>query len=262
MTAAEPRRDLHHHRAARPDAKLGVRRPLADAERLDRGAGDLDDRLLVVQGGPGVRERHAERGRVGSQAIRHRERGEPTVERERVHGHLRSFDVLLDEGAPGAGLGQRLLEGGVEIRPIRHEREPALSLAVGRLHDAREREGGVARVERPRVRHTGRCERLPLPCLRGGDRAGARVDRVRQAEALGDACGDAHGPVGAGRDDPGDLAGAGEAVDALLVLGREDGALVRLGEADGLRVAVDGDHVEVGACPRGLQQAELGRAGP
>ena len=54
----------------------------------------------------------------------------------------------------------------------------------------------------------------------------------------------------------------GEAVDALLVLGREDGALVGVGEADGLRVAVDGDHVEVGACPRGLQQAELGRAGP
>ena len=236
--------------------------PLRMPSASTAARGDLDDRLVVVHGGPDVRERHAERGRLGGQAVRHRQRREPAVERERVHRHLRSLDVLLDEDAPEPGLGERRPRAVVELRSIRHEREPALTLAVGRLHDARERERRVARVERARVRHAGRRERLALPRLRRGERAGARVDRVRQAEALGDARGDPDGPVGAGRDDPGDLAGAGEAVDALLVLGREHGALVGEGEADGLRVAVDGDHVEVGARPRGLEQAELGRAGP
>ena len=50
------------------------------------------------------------------------------------------------------------------------------------------------------------------------------------------------------------------AVDRLLVLGRQHGPLGRKCEANRLRVAVDGDHVQVAARPGGLEQAQLGWA--
>ena len=57
-----------------------------------------------------------------------------------------------------------------------------------------------------------------------------------------------------------DRAGPGEALDALLVLGRDHGALVGERESGRERVAVDGDHRQV-AGGSGLEQAELRRAG-
>ena len=79
---------------------------------------------------------------------------------------------------------------------------------------------------------------------------------MRQAEPLGDARGDPDGPVGAGRDDPVDVLGAREPVDAGLVLGRDERALVRVGEAGRRRVAVDGDHEEA-ALARRAQEPDL-----
>ena len=207
-------------------------------------------------------EGDAEGGRLRRQPVRDGERVEATVEAERVHRQLGPVDVLLDEHAPEARLRERRRDRGLEPGGVVDEREPALPLPVGRLHDARERERGVVRVERPRVRDPGRGERLALPALRRGERAAPGVDRVRQADPVGDARRDPHRPVGARRDDPRHVAGAREAVDPLLVLRREHGALVGEREPDRARVAVDGDHVEVGARPRGLEQAELGRAGP
>ena len=108
--------------------------------------------------------------------------------------------------------------------------------------------------------HPGGGEPLALPRLRGREHRRGAVDRMRQPEPLGDARRDPDRPVGAGRDDAVDGPGAGEALDALLVLGRDHGAFVRQREADGERVAVDGDHRQVAGRGR-LEQAELRRAG-
>jgi hypothetical protein len=83
---------------------------------------------------------------------------------------------------------------------------------------------------------------------------------MRQAEVLGDPRRDPDGPVGSGRDDPVDLARLREPLDPGLVLGRDHRTLVGEGEPGGERVAVDRDHGQV-AGRRGLEQAELGRAG-
>ena len=69
---------------------------------------------------------------------------------------------------------------------------------------------------------------------------------------------DADRPVGARRDDPVDVAGPGQPVDRLLVLRRDDRALVREGEAGRLRVAVDRNHLDVRPAAGRLEQPELG----
>jgi hypothetical protein len=81
-----------------------------------------------------------------------------------------------------------------------------------------------------------------------------------QSESFGDTGGDADRPVGSGRDDSVDATGTREALDALLVLRRDHRALVNETEADGKRIAVDGDHGDVAGrcCP---EQAELRRPG-
>ena len=111
------------------------------------------------------------------------------------------------------------------------------------------------------MRDTCLGERLALARLRRSDRAGARVERMREADALRHAGGDAHGPVGARRDDPVDPARSGEPVDSLLVLRREHRALVGEREPGRAGIAVDRDHVNVATGPRGLEQAELGGPG-
>ena len=117
-------------------------------------------------------------------------------------------------------------------------------------------QGADGLVEQPRLRDAGRGEALALPRLRRRERGGRAVDRMRQAEPLGDARRDADRPVGAGRDDPVDVLGAGEPVDARLVLGRDERALVRVGEAGRRRVAVDRDHEEA-ALARRAQEPDL-----
>ena len=55
---------------------------------------------------------------------------------------------------------------------------------------------------------------------------------------------------------PSTLLGAGEPVDARLVLRRDERALVRVGEAGRGRIAIDGDHEEV-ALARRAQEPDL-----
>jgi hypothetical protein len=106
------------------------------------------------------------------------------------------------------------------------------------------------------LRHARLGEALPLPRFRRRQRRGGAVDRVRQRQPLGDACGDADGPVRARRDDPVHVLGPREPVDAGLVLGRDDRALVRIREPGCRRVAVDGDHEEI-ALARRAEQPDL-----
>ena len=108
-----------------------------------------------------------------------------------------------------------------------HERQPALALAVGSLDDARR----DRLLERARLRDEGSGEALPLSRLRGHERRGRLVDRVRKPETRRHPGGDADRPVGSRRDDPVDALGAGEAVDRRLVLGRDERPLVRVREA-------------------------------
>jgi hypothetical protein len=217
----------------------------------------LDDGPRGMGRRPYVGERDAERGQRGREAIRHGQRDEAAVDREGVDGQLRSQDVLLDEDGAHPRLRSGLRKGRREPIARIDERQPTLSLPVWRLHDAWEREARLARVERPRVRDTGRSERVALAHLRGRECAGAGVDRMGQPEPPGDPGGDADRPVRARRDDPVDTPRAREPADRLLVLGRQHRAFVGEPEARRSRIAVDGNHIQVPARPGGLEQAEL-----
>ena len=74
VPAAEPSRDLHHDRAVGAEADLRVRRAVADADRVHRGARSLDDGIGLVLGRPDVREGDAERRRLGRHPVGDRQR--------------------------------------------------------------------------------------------------------------------------------------------------------------------------------------------
>ena len=82
---------------------------------------------------------------------------------------------------------------------------------------------------------------------------------MRQPEALGDARGDRDRPVDAGRNQSVDALGAGQALDARFVLGRDDRATVGVAEAGRRRIPVERDHVEL-TCAGSGEQPELGRS--
>ena len=84
---------------------------------------------------------------------------------------------------------------------------------------------------------------------------------MRQAVALGDPCGDRDRPVDAGRDQPVDALRAGQTLDALLVLGRDDRPPVRVLEPGRGRVAIERDHEKTSLAGR-REQAELSRSRP
>jgi len=84
---------------------------------------------------------------------------------------------------------------------------------------------------------------------------------MRQSDPFCDARGDPDCPVCTRRDDPVHLARTREPVDRLLVLLRDDRALVGEDEAGRLRVAVDRDHLDVLPAAGGLEQPELGGTG-
>ena len=83
---------------------------------------------------------------------------------------------------------------------------------------------------------------------------------MRQPEPGCHPCCDAHGPVGARRDDPVGSLCACETLDRLLVLGRDERPLVGEREPGCARVGVGSDHEQI-AGPGRLEQAELSRAG-
>ena len=206
-------------------------------------------------------ERNAECRRLGCHPVGDGKRVELTAHREGVHRHLRPVDELLHEDMARARGLTRGLDRGVELRPLAHEREPALPLPVRSLDDARHLDR-IARVEhaRARLRHAGLVEPLALALLVGGEHRGGGIERVRQAERVGDPGGDGDREVDPGRDHGVDPLGPREPVDPALVLGRDDRAPVGEAEAGRGRIPVDGDHVEP-ARAGGSEQAELGRPG-
>jgi len=83
-----------------------------------------------------------------------------------------------------------------------------------------------------------------------------RRNRVRQCQTLRHACGDRHGPVDPRRDQAVDPLGAGQPLDARLVLGRDDCPAVGVAEAGRGWFPVNGDHMEL-TRPCRRQEAEL-----
>ena len=57
---------------------------------------------------------------------------------QHVAGHLDAVEEGLDDGPPGAGERDRLLDGPGQVLAPPHPLHPALALGVGRLHDAGE----------------------------------------------------------------------------------------------------------------------------
>ena len=204
-----------------------------------------------------MRQRDPERRRVGGEAIGDEERVEDAVDRHGLNGHLGAVDVLLDDVRTVARGLDRRLDRGRELLVGAHERQPALALAVGSLDDA----GRDRLFEHARLRHTGDGQALPLPGLRGHERRGRLVDRMRKPETRRHPRGDAHRPVRPGRDDPVDRLRTRKAVDGRLVLGGDERTLVRIREARRRGIAIDRDHEELSLARR-AQEADLGRPRP
>ena len=214
-----------------------------------------------------MRERDPERRRLGGQAVGDGQRMELAAHREGVDGHLRPVDELLDDRRAAAGLCDRARDRGRELVLGAHERQALLPLPVGRLDDPGARNSLLQRLvgsldDLPaRLGHAGLREALALLLLGDGEARSRRVDRVRQAVALGDPCGDPDRPVDPGRDQPVDGLRVGQTLDALLVLGRDDRPPVRVLEPGRSRVAVERDHEEPSLAGR-REQAELSRSRP
>ena len=272
MTAAEPRRHLAYAGPRFRDEHLRVARARFDPERGGGGARSVDRRADLAGlelAGPGVHERDTERGRLGGQAVGHRQRMEPPADGEPVDRHLAALDVLLDEQRRAPRGVEGHLDGRRDTLYLRHERQPALALPIRSFHHARIpqflRRGsclvGSRADDVPRLRNTGGREGFPLTKLRRRERAGLGRDGMRDAEPLGDTRRDRDGPVDSRRDDPVDALGDGEPLDPRLVLRGDDRAAVRIAEARGSRIAIERDHVEpVPSCSR--EQPELGRPRP
>ena len=214
-----------------------------------------------------VRERDAERRRLRDEPVGHRQRMEAPADRERVHRHLEPVHELLDERevAPGrcCGCPERLRE----LLRLAHERQPLLTLAVGRLEDARIAKalGRGARLRQGRAELEARAldprrrEALALARLGRREQRGFRPDRMRKRQPFGDACGDRDREVDPRRDDPVDTLRRREPVDARLVLRRDDRPPVRVAEPGRGGIAVEGDHVKPPIAGGG-EQPELRRA--
>ena len=189
-------------------------------------------------------------------AVRDGERDEHAVHRDGVDGHLRPVDELLDQCDTATGLGLCSLDRRGQAGAVANESQAALTLAIGCLDDAGKRDRRIGRRERLWLQDAGRGKALALTRLRGCQNGSSAVDRMRQAQMLRHTSGDPNRPVGARRDEAVDRARLREPLDGLLVLGRDQSALVCEGKSGGERVTVDCDHLEVTA-GGGLEQAEL-----
>ena len=149
-----------------------------------------------------------------------------------------------------------------------HEREPALALPIWRLQHAwvadlgRRRSGGrdVRGDRRSRLCDARLGEPLPLPDLGHGEGGGLGRDRVREPEPSCEPGRDRHRPVDSRCHDAMRKLGASEAIESFLVLGRDDGAAIGVGEAGRRGVAIARDHEEP-ALAGGGEQPELGGPG-
>ena len=262
MAAAEARSDLDHLRAVRPDPKLRVAGTVLDPERAHRGLCDLR-RLPARLARPHVRQRDSERGRLSRQPVGDRQRVELAAQRERVHRHLGTVDELLDDRHTAARLLDRAPDRGRKLILGADEGQALLPLPVRRLHHRRHGQSLFRfRDDVPaRLRHLRLRERLALLLLRDGPVRDRGVDRMRQPQPLGHACRDSHRPVDARSDDPLDALGRGEALDAVLVLGRDDRSPVGVPEPGRGGVSVERDHEQPQPASR-PEQSELRRPGP
>ena len=271
VAAADARRELREQRPVVAEQDLGRRRAELDADGTRSGGGRLDhgaDLSGLERRGPELHERDTECGRRSPLAIGDGQRHEPAVNRERVHGHDATADELLDE----AVLALRLLEraGGrsSERLAVVGKADAALAGAVERLdHDGIAELLGSARHlcertadDRARLRDACLLEPFALLLARDGDLGGLRRDRVREAEALGDAGSDRDRMVRAGSDHAVHLLRPREALDRRLVLDRDDRAAVGVAKPGGRRVAVGRDDGQVGGAG-GCEHAELRRSG-
>ena len=224
------------------------RAPRLPPRRLD-GRGD---RLRGERARPDVRERDAERRGLGDEAVGDGQRVEAALDREGVHRHLAALRRAPRRApSPPCATRERARTRRAELVARRDDREAALPLPVGRLHDAREAEP-LARLDvlgerhelASGLRHACLGESLALAAASRSRAPRRRDERVRQPEALRDPRGHRHGPVDPGGDDPVDALGAGEPVDRFLVLGRDDRAPVGDTKPDARRVPVGGDDEE------------------
>ena len=268
VSATESGGQLDDAGAVRAKHDLGVCGAVLDAERAGGATGGLGRLSCPAGCRPGVRERHTERGRLGREAIGDRQRMEHAVRREPVDGHLRPLDELFDEARAGARALDRRSDRCFQLFGSAHEREPALALPIWRLQHAwvsdlgRRRPGGrdIHGDRRTRLGDARLGEPLPLPDLGHGEGGGLGRDRVREPEPSCEPGRDRHRPVDSRCHDPIRKLGAGEAVESFLVLGRDDGAAIGVGEAGRRGVAIARDHEEP-ALAGGGEQPELGGPG-
>ena len=203
VPTAEPRGDLDHLGPAAADPELRGRGPLVDPERLDRAPRHLDRRLRVRRR-PDVAERDPERRRRPRQmrSVTASGTNSPPAEKP-VTVDLGPVDVLLDEHdrrvreASRAARERAPEPGGAahDDRPPRLDRSAALTTTGSGISRS-----PFAADELPaRLRDARGRERLALPELARREERRRRPRRVREAELLGDPCGDRDRRVGARR---------------------------------------------------------------
>ena len=220
MAAAEPRGELADARPVRADEHLRVRRPVVHADRRRGRLGRRRTTAATSSGvelaRPDVRERDAERGRVGDDPVGDGQRMEAPVDRERVHRHLRPGDQLLDEHDARRARARARARTPPRARPVvRHEREPLLALEVGRLDDARVAElgGRGRRLGQARARRDSRACGTPASAKRSRWRS---FDVAACAVGGSSGCGSPRRCGDAGRDRDREVdARRDDAVDAL-----------------------------------------------
>ena len=208
---------------------------------------------------PELGDRDAEGRHLGADALGDGNRNEDPFGGEAGHGDLGPGDELLDQRRAAARQGA----GGVDRR--REPRQPANDGAVRPagpvrdLHDHGRRELDVADRVRDlpaRLRDAGGRQRLALPELARGHERRRGGQRVREAELLGDPRGTGNRAVRARSDQAAEREGVAEALDRVLVVGRDDAAPVRQREARRRGIAV-ADRRGDAERPRRLQHAEL-----
>ncbi len=261
MPTAEPRRHLDHLRPRLPQAELGVRGAVLDAERGD-GAGSHVQGLSLVVARPDMGERDAEGRWLRDDAIGDRQRREPPARREPDDRDLRPGDELLHEREPVSRNRTRRIDRLRQSGPILDERQPLCPCLSGAFTTTRPvKEGGSSSLptthERgcgtppPRVaRADAACSsRRPRPL---GEIGCGKSDMLRHARC------DADRPVGSRRDHAVDAQRADQPLDRGLVFGREDAAPVGEAETGCSRITIDDCEPEpaVACC---LEQTELRR---
>ena len=193
MTAAEARSQLNHAGSVRPDPDLGVRRAVPDrrAPRPRRGRPRSD--LVLLNTRPRVRQRDAERRRVGGEAVGDEERVEDAVDRDglTVTSGPSTYSSTMYGAVPrGLDAPPRSPPGAPprcarSVSPRWPWRSGALTTqGATRLVEQR------AAAGRPAAAKRSRCLDFVVD-----ERRGRGVDRMRKPEPLGDPRGDAHGPV-------------------------------------------------------------------